>query len=275
MRTDSVSYSTLKQWMTTCSGQYGCGPKTGKLNTPVPFFLINCNTREILQYKSKKRVQYVALSYVWGANAEDVTPTKDFDRLPAVCCAVIEDAILVTVGLGFSYLWVDRYCVSSESSSRHQQIARMDWVYKQSELTSIAISGPDSRQGLAGVSNSFRYDQNHLRIGGHAYISTLPSLKSVLEMSIYETRGWTYQEKFFSARQLFFTPYQVYYRCVKQTVHEAMDVATNSFSSHRLHIRQKTARELQDKYLQSSHLPSWYIRYEPDGRHTSTQIMSR
>jgi hypothetical protein len=61
---------------------------------------------------------YLTLSYCWGKHTAEATTrdkTLPLPRLPPT----IEDAILATKGLGFRYLWVDRYCIFSRSETTH------------------------------------------------------------------------------------------------------------------------------------------------------------
>jgi len=61
------------------------------------------------------QAQYVALSYCWGGDQpQKMTTSKyrasngmvHFDDMPAT----IQDAITVTFGMGFGFLWVDSLC---------------------------------------------------------------------------------------------------------------------------------------------------------------------
>lgn len=54
--------------------------------------------------EAPEQCAYVALSYVWGT-AQFPGPEKQDGQFPAT----IEDSIVVSLALGFEYLWVDRY----------------------------------------------------------------------------------------------------------------------------------------------------------------------
>ena len=53
-------------------------------------------------------------------------------------------------------------------------------------------------------------------------ISSYPPIKTVLNTSVWATRGWIYQEARLSRRCLFFTEYQVYGVCRETTRSEAV-----------------------------------------------------
>jgi hypothetical protein len=67
--------------------------------------LIDCHTRSIVI--APPQCTFVALSYVWGpptrlTGIEEFTLQSDLPR-------TIDDSIIATTALGYSYLWIDRY----------------------------------------------------------------------------------------------------------------------------------------------------------------------
>jgi hypothetical protein len=114
----------------------------------------------VVSLKPPNVFQYVALSYVWGQPlANDVDSAgclaqKD-DKLPLNIPRTIRDAMTITDGLGFQYLWVDKYCID-QSLPPHgfdEQVAAMDLIYSGAAITIIAAAGNDSNYGLPGVSH--------------------------------------------------------------------------------------------------------------------------
>ena len=66
-----------------------------------------------------------------------------------------------------------------------------------------------------------------------------PSLKHILEMSVWNTRGWTLQERLLSRRCLYFSPEYVYFQCGEQTlcetggnIHTWADVQANESAAN-------------------------------------------
>lgn len=54
----------------------------------------------------------------------------------------MEDAITVTQSLGYRYLWIDQHCIDqSDPVQKQYQIANMDKIYANSDLTIIAAAG--------------------------------------------------------------------------------------------------------------------------------------
>ncbi|KAF1994912.1 HET-domain-containing protein [Amniculicola lignicola CBS 123094] len=214
-----IEYSILKGWLTYCGEHHtlSCAKKTPKL--PQSFTVIDCvqDTTDVLP----EGQEFIALSYVWGP------PGLNEEQVPLT----VQDAKKVTVELGFRYLWVDRYCISSEASVKHEQIMNMDLVYQCAYATIVAVVGEDPSFGLPGVSTRRRTEQPHIRIRNgsdtsaspNVLVSTLTDPGLSINQSKWATRAWTYQECLLSRRRIFFTSEQVYFECQSMHCRESMD----------------------------------------------------
>ncbi|KAK2757157.1 tol protein [Colletotrichum kahawae] len=199
------------KWLDYCKENHRglCLPRLSMLSG---LCLIHCRSRTVVA--APEDAEYVALSYCWGQpeprrpwfqwwSGEISTefPVAEDNRnpahggihsyLPLDVPTVISDAMLVTISLGFSYLWVDRYCIDQTNSDKYKQINQMDSIYQRAELTIIAAAGEDPSYGLPGT-------------------------------SAWYTRGWTFQEGILSRRRLVFTDEQVYYECDSMYCYESI-----------------------------------------------------
>jgi hypothetical protein len=126
--------------------------------------------------------------------------------------------------MGFRYLWIDRYCIASDDNdAKHHQIANMDRIYRNAELTIIASSGKDASHGLPGIGRA-RSKQPR----GAGMISTLADPERLIKASVWHTRGWTMQEALLSRRRLYFTDQQAYYECGDLCRQETVRLSTIS-----------------------------------------------
>lgn len=200
------------------------------------FHLIDCKHRIV--GKAQRLHKYVALSYVWGRlkqqyDSEVEMQYRSVRILPRKLPRTIEDAIKVTLQLGFRYLWVDKYCISQ--SAQHgdfqKQIAAMDSVYYCAAVTIIAASGEDADGGLPGVGSKPRSVPPSIKINGATWVSGVRNPQTAVAKSVWATRGWvshdphylalyidigcpqTYQENYFARRRLIFTDEQVLFEC--------------------------------------------------------------
>jgi hypothetical protein len=204
--------SLLKGWLEFCITNHRTLCRKFDPRLPRGFRVIDCLTRRIVLWETVARPKsYIALSYVWGNHVEHATTSKysPLGRLPTT----IEDAILLTTGLGYQYLWIDRYCISQDNPIERQlQIQNMHAIYEQSVVTIIAAAGDDPYYGLPGVSTTPRKSQPHMKIGSRTLIST-PYVKNEILHSKWNSRGWTYQEGLLCRRRLVFTDTQIYFQC--------------------------------------------------------------
>ncbi|KAI0538671.1 heterokaryon incompatibility protein-domain-containing protein [Xylaria digitata] len=204
---DRVDYSLLSGWINDCKASHAeCSGQQF-----LPRNIINCKQRTIRSLQN--HVPYVALSYVWGDSYIPIDEPDVTSSLPDKLPATIEDAIQVTLGLQYEYLWVDKYCIKQHGGDeKAQEIARMDEIYRGAEVVLIDAAGADPTLGLPGVSRP-RSAQPHVSLKSHTLTSLLSYPVDVIHRSDWAKRGWTYQEGALAKRRLFFTNDQVYFEC--------------------------------------------------------------
>jgi len=170
--------------------------------------VIDCATRTLVPLP--KEELYATLSYVWGRAVQPTLDDTNGNTLPLHLPDTIQDSIDVCNALSIRYLWVDRYCISTESSHlRSLQISRMDEVYQNSFLTIVACAGNDPNYGLPGISRR-RNPNPSIKLAGLGCIGAL-SQSIEIHSSIWATRAWTYQEALLSQRQIYFTDKETFF----------------------------------------------------------------
>ncbi|KAI1308253.1 HET-domain-containing protein [Xylaria venustula] len=203
----NLDYSVIRNWIGDCKETH-----TVCLVPPFkPLKVIDCKGRVVT--RTAQDTTYVALSYVWGSSATSEEPSVN-GQLSIKLPATVEDAISVTLQLGYSYLWVDRYCINQHGGEeKAQEIARMDEIYQGAEIVIIDSSGDDPSLGLPGVSRPRSAVQPHVTTTTQTLVSLLSYPRNQVVASKWATRGWTYQEGVLAKRRLFFTNQQVYFEC--------------------------------------------------------------
>lgn len=206
------SYSMMKTWLSYCDENHPTSCSSSTLPAPTRHRVFHCRLRQIIE--APKGCPYVALSYVWGKSASGFRGSVAEFASPGIFEKVIEDSNTVTLQLGFDYFWVDRLCINqSDLQDVHHQINQMDLIYAGSALTIIAAAGTGPDCGLPGVNGSPRTLQPRIGWGRHRakdLMSTLPSGSYELQVSLWNTRGWTFQEGRLSRRRLIFTHHQAF-----------------------------------------------------------------
>lgn len=216
-----ADFNLIKSWMNGCLSEHGCERSTRMSSTP-NLHVIDCHTRKVVPAPSG--CDYTALSYVWGRSQTDVQLGDTLGILPKT----IEDAIEATRMLGYSFLWVDRYCIRQDNARhRMEQIHSMHKIYSNAKVTIVAAAGDGPDHGLPGVSDRHRREQPQARLGSRLMVSTLSNPPNLIFSSKWWTRGWTYQECMVSKRLLFFTEEQVYFQCKKTAFCESLHCPIN------------------------------------------------
>ena len=174
--------------------------------------------------------RYVALSYTWGGDQpfkndrahnsalhQPGALQKYWNAIPRT----IQDAVTFTKLIGIEYLWVDSLCIIQDDAyHKMRQIANMANVYSSAYLTIVAAHGSTCHSGLPGVFSTVRTEQAATEIQGMKLICRLPGYQDAVETSVWNSRGWTYQEAELSARHVIFTEHQVFYRCNRRICSE-------------------------------------------------------
>lgn len=192
---------------------------------PPGFQVIDINRRCIVQGGSCNG--FAALSYVWGSRSKSAhylqeATCKNIESLKTPgglglgqLPETVEDALEICRVLDIKYLWVDRYCiVQDHGAHKHTQISAMGDIYSSATITIIACSGKDGvESGIPGVRRRRQWKRNRINIQGIEFRHALPRLDSIMRTSIWNTRGWTYQEAALSARKLIMTPMEAWFDC--------------------------------------------------------------
>jgi hypothetical protein len=245
----TVNIGAVKGWLEHCKTHHGDTCNDDAVAEPIPFFrLIDCRSRSVVILDPVP--EYLALSYVWGPP----TPGDKFHEDGKVLVhvpGIIEDAIQMTLRLGYTYLWVDRYCIyQNDLEKKMQQINTMDLVYQCAQITLIAVCN-DLPLGLPGAGRTSRTPQPTLEDDGQLFLCTLPDPLDEIKSSTWMTRGWTFQEALYSRRRLFFTEHQVFMEChalayseVISESEDAMIERSKQDKTHRAFPRQKIGDSL-------------------------------
>ncbi|KAL5323673.1 hypothetical protein ACEPPN_008213 [Leptodophora sp. 'Broadleaf-Isolate-01'] len=227
---DCIDCDIVQEWLKLCQELHPERCKPTSITVP-NLQLIDCETKMIIPASNH---EYVTLSYLWGTD-EDETPFAG--QFPLQLPRTIEDALVVTLKLGFRYLWIDRYCINQQNKSETAaQLQAMGSIYRNSQLTIIAAAGDDPTYGLPGVRKRHRQHQSHAQIG-ETYIRGIQRIDHIVQPSRWNSRGWTYQEGILATRRLIFTTSQLYYECHGMSCCEAFSLpytTMHSLSNQRL-----------------------------------------
>jgi hypothetical protein len=246
--TKFADYGLLRRWLEECRLHHNSCKDLDMsfrhyafigFNRARPLRLIDTETGFIHRTKDLPSLTYACLSYVWGEIGVQETLRKNtpgwrYDRsgertsvpLPRRVSETIRDAMIVTKELDLRYLWVDALCiVQDDFSEKYAQMAVMAQIYSHAAVCLIAAAGSDANAGLPGVTSARSlWHQSAIEVDNGLWIGKrMPGMALLLDESHWMTRGWTYQEFFFSRRCLVFTESETFWYCGVLTHRESRD----------------------------------------------------
>ncbi|KAH7357336.1 heterokaryon incompatibility protein-domain-containing protein [Pyrenochaeta sp. MPI-SDFR-AT-0127] len=229
--------ASARLWLTECESTH----KKCKISNSTPELLPGTLLLDIISYQLVLRptnARYITLSYVWGNTTSFQTKKANLASLKRAggflavmddeegLPRVVIDAIMAVRELGERFLWVDSLCIVQDDLEEKQaQLEQMDVIYSRAILTLVALSGKDANYRLfdATIGKRILHDLDTLHVQDPEIMvrPCYPTLSTLQEFSLYNSRGWTFQESILSLRCLYFTDYGLFYSCDKSSIHES------------------------------------------------------
>ncbi|SCO58630.1 related to tol protein [Fusarium fujikuroi] len=236
---------SAKEWLLKCrNGHVGCCNSASSDKHIQPTRLIEVGSqveermpRLYIPSQDARDIEYAALSYVWGGDHANFTKTTasnldDMRRqLPwNKLSKTIQDAIIITRGLGLKYLWVDALCILQKekiNDIQHMEdwsieAARFASYYQNAVLTIAATGSESSSRGLFLESPTLEFKPGPVVILQKSFWagfrqSTIqplyPDPISEIRNSALLNRAWTAQERLLSERILHFGANCIFWEC--------------------------------------------------------------
>jgi hypothetical protein len=170
---------------------------------------------------------YLTLSHRWGSPPSILLTkktlfllTEDISHLLNCSeAAVFRQAIHLTRGLGFRYIWIDALCIMQDDKpEKAADIMQMDEIYSNSALNISAVEGR-VREGLV-------FDRKTLCANPHRATVRVPKTQEDVHLLAFHAkwflgpmegplnkRGWVFQERTLAPRIVHFTKDQAFWEC--------------------------------------------------------------
>jgi hypothetical protein len=243
--TSPLMFDLIKDWIKECGYNHQDDVSTvaPRYKHPVEIILVDVLDQKLVRASSSWR--FLTISYVWGKTALDTTTTanrRTREQQGALSKVkppqLILDAMLLVSQLGERFLWIDCLCIEQDNlSQKHSQISQMDVIYSQSVLTLVALSSEDAGSSLPGVCEGTRSFFKAKEYAFDTYIyGFYLRLLELSEATVYESRGWTFQERLLSRRCLFLTESDMYYTCHSRISSERGPVLRSKSKSSRINF---------------------------------------
>ncbi|KAH5557328.1 hypothetical protein HBI25_134850 [Parastagonospora nodorum] len=212
-----VDVDLLKEWMSFCSVSHErCKRWKPKTDVRASLRLVDVQKRCLMTSTLHER--YVALSYVWGQGTKGVltkSTIANFFREGSLTGKILPRLIMM-------FLWVDTACIiQDDMQDKQRQLPIMDEIYGHATLTIIAAVTNAEMHLPRWSSNQCRYTTPISMskgpplelLDGVEYSTSRPNLHTTMSDTVWNTRGWTFQEGMLARRALIFTQNQVFWNC--------------------------------------------------------------
>ncbi|MBE3046663.1 HET domain-containing protein [Candidatus Bathyarchaeota archaeon] len=248
-----ASFALIRRWLQTCLDTHeACRLATSSSSHPLPRRVIfvgddsNAGVRlvetdTLVQGNTAARSSYLALSHCWGTVTHLTTTSETLSARKtniawASLPATFQDAVLITRGLGFEYVWIDSLCiVQNDAQDWVNESAKMASIYEGATLVLSATSSAGSSGGclfprdpyleVQGTSHDGEPFSFFGRTKRDHQIFNVGSASQILE-HVWEwdsevylhyplyTRAWCFQERLLATRVLHFTRGEMVFDCL-------------------------------------------------------------
>ena len=239
----SINYDLVKSWLWKCCAQHGSECQRGDAATilTLNIYLVDVYTKTFVRRRTGDR--FVALSYVWGESQKTAsisisndcasrdrdeggqTNTEFTQKLPTFIPQTMVDAMTFVNRIGERYLWIDQLCIDQTNHEEKQrQINAMDRIFASAYLTIVSMDGPDADWGLPGISRPLQQSQQPIVTldSGRLMATFMYSTWDNNGNSIWDSRGWTLQERLLSQRCMIFAKTSISMTCRTEFFHDCL-----------------------------------------------------
>lgn len=219
----TVEWDTVRRWKAVCEKDHSiCCKQEPHRQLPSNFRLLDVESKSIIE-GIVQPLSFFALSYVWGSNPGKSKAELRQDNLAELkrngsLCDLprtIAHAMDVCKILGQRYLWVDRLCiVQDDKVDKYGQIQYMEAIYSRADLVIVAACGDSMQSGLPGVHSELPREQYQISTDIFGFtIANMFDQFGEATKSVWDERGWTYQEAVLARRKLYFTESELWFEC--------------------------------------------------------------
>ncbi|KGO67593.1 Heterokaryon incompatibility [Penicillium italicum] len=228
MNAHQIDIDLIREWIKLCDE---CHTAHGEPNLPPDIssrpglprwlYLVDLQQQCLVQVPCSANPQYIAVSYVWGQVDMLQTTVENLEQLQKPGSLLLEhaqpiprtvtDAMHLASKLGCPYFWTDCLCiVQNDDVTKGQFIKAMSLIYARSYLTIVAGEGHDGNFGIPGTTDFTKPRDikcRYLKFPGCVMMTEhIVDYMHQTECigTVWQSRGWTFQEAFFSRRLLVF-----------------------------------------------------------------------
>jgi hypothetical protein len=174
----------------------------------------------LIDSSDMESIDYAILSQSWGSGARSLSRSTidrfrrgvNIEALPLN----VSDAIIVARGLKIRYLWVDMFCIISDSfGDVRDEFARMEDVICNALVVIAATSAPSCNSGFL---NPVRPERPQITVTSPSGVlfhicKSIDNFQQDVEEGVLNKRVWNFRERVLARRTIHFTSTQAYMEC--------------------------------------------------------------
>jgi hypothetical protein len=225
-----LSYSRAQAWLRDCTENHSECKSPHRYTRFMPKRILELNKgldKPLIRLVTDPPIAaYTALSYCWGQDQPAKTMKHllesykhgiMFQSLPRT----IQDAVLVTLGLGIKYLWADAMCIIQDDDvDKSTQISQMHAVYQCSIITIAASLASSCIEGFLQDRVGYRPFRVSARLSDNTFQDVLlaqcyPDGHQFERLLPLYNRAWTFQEIHLSRRILSYNHGGMHFSCLQ------------------------------------------------------------
>lgn len=256
-----AAFATLNNWMRRCLRDHKCCSNQGEFPVYLPKRLLEISgTLDDMKIKlvetggrRKPEIKYLTLSHCWGThvplrlqqeNYISFLEKIEYDKLPKL----FQDAVQITMRLGFEHLWIDAMCIIQDHDSDWDEALRMSEVFGNSACTISALAATDSTGSCVHDRFPLTFLPCRIETANGGVIDLVSwRARELLKFegptsskSPLHQRAWVMQERYLSARQVHFGQNQLWWQCCEVSLSEIDPNATKPLPFLRAELRRST-----------------------------------
>ncbi|KAF7940105.1 uncharacterized protein EAE98_000232 [Botrytis deweyae] len=228
-----ANFDIARGWMNTCIAEHSESKCPSVEDEVLPSRVIDVGSEDAnpsLFVANGLRGKYTALSHCWGGEIETILTKSNLQSLQkeikmTSLPANFRDAILITRGLGFQYLWIDSLCIIQDSiHDWSTESTKMGDIYRNSVLTIGAAAAHKAADGILHTRSPKSRDlKPKLKLskdsGSDDIVEIASSilrredLAGLMRYGPLQSRAWALQERILSPRILWYGRRQIYWQC--------------------------------------------------------------
>ncbi|KAH6613046.1 heterokaryon incompatibility protein-domain-containing protein [Boeremia exigua] len=207
---DAAVADQAKQWLDTCLHDHIGACDNLSYSSESPDLMVQILSPDEIQLQRNHTAKYVALSYAWGRETQEVRRAKTLTTNLAPRCSApftidgfpstVRDAIRFVYAMGLRYIWIDSICIVQNTGLG---VDAMHKVYSNALFTINACATTQAGDMLLDYRKAWDYPTKPCRLGGAWLTTTVMSLNELRLRSPLARRAWTLQEDRLSPRMLY------------------------------------------------------------------------